>query len=325
VRPRFSILVRKRWPSVARTVLISDPGNWTPHLKKAWETLLCTPLPAEQARLLMGYCITAAYDCAVAINNRSQSVDERRRSSELKSALGRISNCIRRAPASLRHELDEEVSALLRSGDADSEVIETIFRHSRAVFERFPELEPARTALSALRVYRDCGFDAIGLVSDFESLGPLVQEACRLALVRVIKSESTIDAATFFMVLADAIPKPDRELAGAVDLIITYVVAVAEAWHDIGLQPRRGPKFRKFCDLVLAALIEPETSRHDEKLEERSKRAWERQKQLPPEERKWIRGGLRRTDSQWLVTAHCLREGLKAARSKNPVPDSKGT
>jgi hypothetical protein len=74
--------------------------------------------------------------------------------------------------------------------------------------------------------------------------------------------------------------------------------------------------------LVLTGVAEPESRRHLEDLDRLSKTAWARQRRLPREDQRHVRGGLGRKDSQWLVTAHCLREGLHVADSKNRTRDS---
>jgi hypothetical protein len=60
-------------------------------------------------------------------------------------------------------------------------------------------------------------------------------------------------------------------------LIIDYVASVANCWHDAGIKPTRArhPEdptyksgFHRFVELVITAILEPWTLRHDGGLEE---------------------------------------------------------
>jgi len=206
---------------------------------------------------------------------------------------------------------------------------------SSDVFGKFRKTETAQTALSALGIYREHGFDTFGLINDFLSLSPPLQEKCKSALSRALRRKNRIDAAAVFKTLANGITVSPRPLRGAADIVIDYVAAVATQWRRNGLRAGRAlkegdssytSKFHQFCDLVLTALVEPESRRHletPEQLSTQSKEAWAAQQKLQPrEDWKDVRGGLSRRDSQSLVTAHCLRQGLRAANSKKRARDS---
>jgi hypothetical protein len=169
------------------------------------------------------------------------------------------------------------------------------------------------------------------LINDFSSLSPALQDKCKSALSLAIKKRRKIDAAAVFKSLADGVTISPRPPRGASDSVIDYVATVAAEWRRSGLRPGRAlksddssyiGKFHRFCDLVLTALVEPESRRHLEDLDQLSAKAWARQGQLPREDQKYIRGGLPRKDAQWLVTAHCLREGLRVTDSKKRARDS---
>lgn len=174
-------------------------------------------------------------------------------------------------------------------------------------------------------IEREYGYGTIGLINDFSALSPPLQENCKSALSLAVKKRRKIDTATVFKSLADGVTNSRRPPRGASDIVIDYVAAVAADWRSSGLRPGRAlksddssyiGKFHRFCDLVLTALVEPESRRHLEDLGQLSAKAWARQRRLPREDQKYVRGGLPRKDSQWLVTPHCLREGLRVANSK---------
>jgi hypothetical protein len=216
--------------------------------------------------------------------------------------------------------LDEKIHHLLQDGDVDREIMETLFRASRGAFEQFPESEAAQTALSALGAYSEHGYDTIAVSDDFSALSSPLQDSCTSALSRAIQKGDLSGAAAVFETLAEAISVPSQPPRAAADIVADYVVAVAVAWRSAGLRVGRASKFddaaytskfHRFCDLVLTALVEPHSRRHLIGLEQLSNQARARQRQVPREHQKYVRVGLPLRDTQWLVTAHCLREGLR--------------
>jgi hypothetical protein len=326
-----SPLIRKRRPSLLRAILAGAHRSLPPHLQLAWTILRESGLSARQARILVHNSIVAGYECARRMNERAQVEEVYERSSKVKAAFGRLSHCAARAPAKLRRLLDEKVSTAMKGGHADLEVIEDLLVTSRTAFEQFPETEAARTALFALGIDRKYSYDTIGLINDFSSLSPPLQETCKSALSLALKKRRKIDAAAVFKSLAGGLAMSPRPPRGASDLVIDYVAAVAGDWRTSGLRPGRASKhddsgytsrFHRFCDLVLTALVEPASRRYREGLDQLSEKAWARQRRLPREDQKYVRGGLPRKDSQWQVSAHCLREGLRMANSKKRARDS---
>jgi len=326
LRAHVSVLVRKRELNQPRAVLVADPRGWPLHLRLAWEILHSDlVVPTQTARILISRSLKAANECAVRMNERAQQAEECERSNKVEKAFARLFLCAKRAPAKLRHLLDEKISSVLQSDHVDVETIEALLQASRAAFEELPDSEPAQTALLAMDIYREHGYDTIGLTVDFSSLSPLVQEDCKSALSLAVKNGTVDGAEVVFKVLADGITPLARPPRGASDIVIDYVATVASIWRSQGLRPARAwsetgyrSRFHRFCDLVLTALVEPDSRRHEKDLVNVSTKAWARQRQLPAEYRKFVRGGLRRKDTQWLVTHHCLREGLRR-RFKKPA------
>jgi hypothetical protein len=122
------------------------------------------------------------------MNERATAAEVYERAKKVKSALGRLSHCAMRAPAKLRQLLDEKISTVLKRGDVDLELFEDLFQTSRAAFEDFRDAEAARTGLLAFGVYRQHGYDTLGLIADFSALSPPSQEECKSALSLAISS-----------------------------------------------------------------------------------------------------------------------------------------
>jgi hypothetical protein len=272
LRAQLSVVVRKREPPQLRAVMLCDPRGWGHHLQLAW-TISHSDLriPAPMARELMARSIRAAYECATKMNERILRAHEDERARRVKQALQRLAHCAKRAPARLRRLLDEQIASLLQGGEVDLETIEALFQAAREAFDQFPNSEAATTGLSALGVYREHGYDTIGLASDFSSLSSLLQANCTSALSQALQGGAELGAETVFEMLAEGISPPLRPPRGAADIIIDYVAAVAAAWNSAGLRAGRAlkfgdaayrSKFHRFCDLVLMALVEPHSRRH---------------------------------------------------------------
>jgi hypothetical protein len=320
LRAGVSTLTRKLRPNALRAILVGHHRSLPRHLQLAWTILRESGLSARQTRVLLHKSAVAAYGCAGRLNERAQTAEVHERSS-----------CATRAPAELRHLLDEKMSAALEGGNVDLEVIEDLLVTSRIVFEQFSQAEAAQIALSALGIEREYGYDTIGLINDFSALSPPLQENCKSALSLAVKKRRKIGAATVFKSLADGVTNSRRPPRGASDIVINYVAALAGDWRSGGLRAGRAvkhddssytSKFHRFCDLVLTALFEPASRRHLEDLDRLSEKAWARQRQLSREDQEYVRGGVPRRDSQWLVSAHCLHEGLRMADSKKRARDS---
>ena len=166
-RARMSVLVRKHDPSQLRTLTVGDPGAWPLHLKLAWAILHHDlMLPAPAARELIASCIKAAQECATRMNKRIQQSEVSERARKVQQAFQRLSHCAKRSPATLRQLLDDRFRGLLHNVQVDLETIASLLALSREAFEQFPESEGAQTSLSALGVYREHGYDIIGLSTD---------------------------------------------------------------------------------------------------------------------------------------------------------------
>ncbi len=331
IRPQLPALVRMRPPNLLRSALLGAPRSWPGHLQFAWAILCKSGLPRQRARVLLHDSMTAAYECARSLGERVQTAQVYECQRNVKTAFARLSNCAKRAPADLRHLLDARVSSVLENGCVDIEIIESLVQTSRHVFEDFGDVEAAKTALCVMRSYREHGYDTVGLSADFSSLTSPLQQNYTSALSQAIKGGAGIGAVAVFEALANGASKASSPPRGATDIITDYVTVVANAWHRNGLRPARAlkvndpaytSKFHVFCNVALSALVTPESRRHRGQLDHMSKAAWAHQKRLPLEDQKYVRGGLPRRDSQWLVTPHCLREGLQRANSKKPLRDS---
>ena len=105
--------------------------------------LLCNELGLTEEEMLtiVTGSVTAAHDCARAINRRSVDIIEFKARDKLGVAFARIAKCAKRAPAKLRRRLNERLIPLIREAPIDLEVIEAIFDAAVAAFWEFPKEE----------------------------------------------------------------------------------------------------------------------------------------------------------------------------------------
>ena len=323
-RARSFVLVRGRLPASVRALSISPQYKWPPHLERAWKILdHKLGLPNRAARTIVFESALAAYKCAQEISERAKTHDEYEMRIKVSNAFARLANCVRRAPAELRLSVDQQLAPLVCSTIIDLEVIEEIIDAATAAFQQFPEHEAAGTALGALRARSRDGERIIGLKTDYSILNFDAQRSCELALSALAGAPTkAVVASSAFEALRSAIaslPPPSNRF-GVSDLIVVYVAAVAVLWRKHGLTPsratRRGdPKYRsrfhRFADLILTAMTEPGSRRHDGNDDQIAHGLRLAHRQLPIELRHLLSPALGRADVKWLVSEDHVRKALR--------------
>ena len=256
---------RRRLPSFLLDLETKPVVKWAPHLRLAFEILKGDlGLPEPTARIVLKDSISAAHECAQAINQRSGQIFESETRAELHNRFRRIANCIKRSPLRLRERLDERIDCLVKKGVIDLEVVEAVFDTTAAVFAEFPDIEPSRTALRSICGKPSDGAQVVLIKNDYASIGPIYQRRAEDAAVTLLSSASgQAHASGVFEALAGALGSEQDINPGSqiYDLIVHYVVEVAKAWRQVGLRPSRArhpedptykSKFHRFVDLVLA-------------------------------------------------------------------------
>jgi hypothetical protein len=302
---------------------VTEEANWPIHLNLAWRILNDElRLPARRARELTVNSVSLAHACAQAINQRAKTIAEYETRIKIRHALARLARCTRRAPAGLRLALDEGIRPLVASGVADTEVIEEILDATATVFAHSPDNEAARTALGALSVTSSYGRRIIGLSSDYSGLDFDSRHKCESALSVLSRKTDAITASAVFKALAAAMAtdRPIGVRADVSDLIVSYVAGVAMLWRKVGLLPTRAtrrwdPKyksrFHRFVELLLTAMTEPSSRRHDENIGFIAHKTRAAHTRLPPELWRLVSPRLRRTDVEWLVSEDHVKKALR--------------
>jgi hypothetical protein len=210
----------------------------------------------------------------------------------------------------------------LYSDVVDSEIIEGILDVAATVFAKFSDNEAARTALDALSVTSSDGRRIIGLSSDYSGLDFDSRRNCESALSALARKTDAVTASIVFEALAAAMAadRPTGARADVSDLIVRYVAVVAMLWRKLGLRPTRAtrrwdPKyksrFHRFVALVLTAMTEPSSRRHDENIELIADKIRAAHARLPPELRQLASPRLRRADVEWLVSEDHVKKALR--------------
>jgi hypothetical protein len=270
--------------------------------------------------------VLAAHRCARLVDDRSRAGAQARSITRLSKAFARMANCTTRVSAKLRQDLDQAMIAILCRTPVDLEVMEAIFDAAGAIFAKYPTEEPARTALAALGISEDDGVLRIGLKVEFESLPSAYQFQMQTMLSDLVASAAgDLTAPQILSTMASALDtevmNADPEIA---TLITDYIAVVANLWRAAGLRPGRAhdpddPKYRshfhRFVDLVLTAMIDPWSRRHDDDLDEYRRAVWQAHAKLE-DEYKQAGKALRRSDAEWLVSEDHIRHALARSALK---------
>ena len=112
---------------------VASPGDWPPRLRMAWEVLTKErSLPDEKALSVILESVAAAHRCVRAQNQLLRRNETVTNCSKFQKISKRISNGIRRGPAALRQQLNEQLGLLIQMPIIDLEVIEAIFEKTAA-------------------------------------------------------------------------------------------------------------------------------------------------------------------------------------------------
>jgi hypothetical protein len=315
-------LARARiWPLVRR--LKSTPvSEWSEHLKLAWEILRDDlEITEKNALKLIADSMSAAQVCAEAINRRSDNIVELKSRAKIRVAFKRLANCCRRASVKLRRRLDEAIGPILRRDRVDLEVIEEILDATAVEFEISSSEGTAATALRTMFVTEQGREPNNWVKNNYAGLRPDSQRDCEAALSKLRKKRGNVSASAVFEALASSLDQRGPRKAGPeVSILIrNYVANIASIWRCAGLHPARArdpydpiykSKFHRFSDLILTALAEPWTCRHDGDLDHILKSIYEIRAKLPDEFRT-VSAALRQCDQGWLVSEHILRQALR--------------
>lgn len=303
-------------------------------------------LREDTGRDVLQSTLAAVHACAQRIDQSAADVFQSRNRDRLAKIFARVAKCAKRLPATLRRALDGEVRAHLLQTPIDSERIETLTETLIIGFGRFPKAEPSLTVLRAVMsgtksanpleetdaagIYRAFAEAAIILRDDYAALPALDQRRVESTLTTLVEERSdTLDTPDVCATLSDALTLNTKEKASpaAPDLITDYVTDVARIWRQHGLWPSRArnpfdaayhSRFHRFTDLVLTAVVEPWSKRHDGDHVERLAKLRAAHAALPKNIRGAVRAGLPRTDTEWLVSEDHLRRALKRFKKTAP-------
>lgn len=314
---RANFLARRSLHQSVSTLREKSPCEWPEDLAKAWD-ILCTELDLSEAeaRDVMIQSATIAQHCAAAQNQQSINVVRTRAPVAIKRACKKISNCIKRTPASLRKELDQAIISATLNSVVDLELIESVFETTEKIFKKYPDIKPSATALKALAQLSAVNFSALELTS---------RRNAEQAFADLLRREKKVTAARIFQVLMQAIGEATISTASpsSFGFITSYVFDLMVIWRRMRLptgrarndaSPQYKSKFHRFADLVLTALCEPQARRHNADLESIRQQAWLVHARLSTEDKKLISASLPRADRQWMVSEAHIKAALRGSQ-----------
>jgi hypothetical protein len=274
--------------------------------------------------------VATAYKCASKIAERSDDSVRAQAVIKLSRSFKTIGNCARRAPASLRRDLDRAIVALVRSPDIDVETVEAIFEIADEVFTRHAECEAAQTALSALGSWDVYEIGRIPLKVQFESLSSSSHYRIKDALNELMLSiDRALTGSQVFHVMAGVFKTEvilsNPEIAS---LVVDYVQGTATLWRAQGLHPTRArdaahpnyvSHFHRYVDLVLTAVVEPWVRRHDDDVDSYAEAVWDTHAQLSEELKAGVSSEPGRADRELLVSEDHLKRVFANSSQKSGV------
>jgi hypothetical protein len=331
-----------RIDSVLRNLTAQPVPDWPKHLRLTWAILANKRgVDDTTARAVVFASFSAAHRCAQAIDQRSRANADSVALRRLHKVFARITRCIRRSPAVLRRVLDCEVCSSFQHAIIDLESMQVLIDSFVAGFASFPREETSLTVLRTLsprallpkvkkidrgRLRRCFAKCAVFLKNDYTALRSVDQRRVEAALTTLLRSRAEFDAADVCDTIANALDGDDGNAVNTFiyDLITDYVAAVAEIWLQHGLRPGRAVdahyrgKFHRFVDLVLTAVVEPWSKRHDGDEGETAASLRKAHARLPEDIRKVVSPALRRSDVEWLVSEGHLRRALRPIQKTIP-------
>jgi hypothetical protein len=240
---------------------LRSPTEWPLHLYDAWLILHDEmAVPTDKCLAVVLDSVSSANHLLAEENRQICKIEEFRVCRKIAKIFGRVSRCASRAPAALRRHLDARIGPLIQDSVIDLEVIESIFRAVKMVFQNFPECEATRSGLKLLEETSSADFSLV--TRAFR--GDLEQTI--FELVNAPKAKRCTLTVRLLNVLAAAIEgtKTSRPSSMGYRHVTSYVHRIAQVWRSADLRPTRArsfwdkayeSKFHRFTEFVLAGLV----------------------------------------------------------------------
>jgi hypothetical protein len=311
-KARSHFLARSSISKFQLRLKTSSPTEWPPHLLAAWNILKNElRLADSQARSIVLDAVSAAHESVIAQTQELHHSEVLRARVTIENACRRVVNCIRRAPARVRRQLDEAITPLMREPVLDLEVMDAIFTAAVRVIRKCPDVKLARTVLGALAQIKRAHYEAL----DMESRAGV--ENALAGLARKSGADHSVRAVDVFAAAAAALNGAEQPAASkhVQVLIIRYVLRVAEIWLGAGLKPSRAvsssskayrSKFHRFAELTVVGTAAPWSLEHKRRHSSEKSQSWK---------------AMRRPEYQWIVSDDHVRRALRQFQiSRLPTP-----
>jgi len=313
-RTRSNFLARRSLPNFLAQIRKKAPIDWPTHLFAAWRILNDEfNLPDREALSIILQSVAIAQDCIITENQHVNDFVQAQTLVKVQAAFHRISNCIKRAPAFHREELNQAILPVIRNDVIDLEVVESILEATRIAFQRKPGCNSSITALATL--------EKVGK-EDFAILGMPARHNVENALGE-LSALTNATAADVFATMATVLGRENtRQLnMRSRGTRTCYVSRLAEVWRQGGLRASRAThpenplyksRFHRYAELVLTAMAEPWAKRHNgnaflDTLRRDIRRAHAK---LPGDVRAGVSATLRRPDQEWLIADEYLKGSI---------------
>jgi hypothetical protein len=311
-KARSHFLARRSISKFQTRLKAQSPTEWQLDLLTAWKILKNElGLSDAQAHSIVLKAISAAHECVTAQTQELQASELLRVRVAIEAACRRIANCIRRAPARVRQQLNEAITPLMGQPVLDLEVLDAIFRATLRVIKRCPDVKLARTVLGAMAQIKKAHYEALDMQSRASVENALAGLAGKSGADHSVKAVDVFAAAAAAL---NGVEQPNVSKHVQV-LIIRYVVRVAEIWLGAGLKPSRAvsssnkahrSKFHRFAELIMIGTAAPRLLEHE-------------RRHSP--EKMGSRKAMRRPGYQWILSDDHVRRALRQVQiSRLPTP-----
>jgi len=340
-QPQVFHLSRIRIHQLRDRLAKQEVPKWPQHLKLAFE-VLTERLKVEHmaARSIVIAASESAYICAVEITRQSLSIERQRICEECGRQFRKLANNVAQVPVKLRRSINQSMAAIIDGGYFDSESLGDILRATADHLRVRLDNPSAGRALKAIQAEksggrsRDALLHSVGyedppgeghymLLNLYSGLDPSTRHKIESTVNIAIESPAGMSStADLFACIASAIGRNSsakRKLVA--NSIIDHVKRTAILWRSHGLKPTRArhyddphykSNFHLFSDLVLTALADPDSLRHDKDLEEVKRRKCDQLTRLPNHFRKHLSAAMRRRDIEWLVSDDHVKKALSS-------------
>lgn len=252
---------RRNLPNFIVALHAKPTSEWPSNLLNARRILLeeCGLSPSRALDVILG-SVSGANRCVREQNQRCGDISTAQVSFAIGKACERIAKCAKRAPAEARKALDNSVVPLVCVTGVDLEGFELVIGAATKTFQKCDDIEPRRTALSALSIMHNAN------LSSLSPIGLSRMEDALVKLAKRSKAKGDLTAIEIFFSLSTVLKSQSTKFnTHNNQQIAHYLDDLKGIWRKAGLTPSRSSsllnapnsRFHRFANLILTEVTGP--------------------------------------------------------------------